>query len=75
MNNWDLVDLSAPNIVGNYLVETGPAMAGPVSKIDILYKLVKSSNLWERRIAILSTFSFIRNNDFYHTLKISELLL
>lgn len=66
INNWDLVDLSAPKIVGNYLLNKSR---------KILYKLVKSKSLWERRIAIVSTFAFIRNNEFEDTLKISELLL
>ena len=66
INNWDLVDLSAPNIPGNYLLD---------KKRDILYSLVKSQNLWERRIAILATFAFIRAKDFEDTLKISEILL
>ena len=66
INNWDLVDLSAPNILGNYLLEKDKS---------ILYKLAKSNNLWERRIAILSTYEFIKNNQFEHTLKISEILL
>lgn len=66
INNWDLVDLSAPKIVGDYLVNKDGF---------ILYKLAKSNNLWERRIAILSTFRFIGNNDFEDALSISELLL
>ncbi|VVB78279.1 DNA alkylation repair enzyme [uncultured archaeon] len=66
INNWDLVDLSAPNIVGKYLTS---------KEHEILYKLAKSDNLWEKRIAILSTFTFIRQNDFNDTLKISEILL
>ncbi|MCX6800683.1 MAG: DNA alkylation repair protein [Candidatus Diapherotrites archaeon] len=66
INNWDLVDLSAPNIPGNYLL-------GKDRKI--LYKLAKSKNLWERRIAILATYTFIRNNEFSDALKISEILL
>ncbi|MEI7718324.1 MAG: DNA alkylation repair protein [archaeon] len=66
INNWDLVDLSAPNIVGNYLLD---------KKRDILYEFVNSSNLWKKRIAILSTFTFIRKNQFEDTLKISETLL
>jgi len=66
INNWDLVDLSAPKIVGAYL--------GNKDK-RILYKLVRSKNLWERRIAIVSTFAFIRNNDFFDTLTVSELFL
>ena len=66
VNNWDLVDLSAPNIVGDFLLDKPK---------DILYKLAKSENLWERRIAIISTFAFIRKEKFEDTLKISEILL
>lgn len=50
INNWDLVDLSAPKIVGAYLRNKGKS---------ILYKLAKSKNLWERRIAVLATFDSI----------------
>lgn len=66
INNWDLVDLSAPNIVGNYL-------AGKSRRP--LYDLAQSKDLWKRRIAILATFHFIRQNDFRDTLKISEILV
>src|SRR3989344_9200871 len=66
INNWDLVDLSADKIVGKYLFD---------KPRDLLFKLARSDNLWERRIAIISTFYFIKNNDFKDTLKISELLL
>lgn len=66
INNWDLVDISAGNIVGAYLYEKDRAP---------LYRLVKSKNLWERRIAIIATFHFIRNDDFEDTLKIAEILL
>lgn len=66
INNWDLVDLSAPNILGNYLLKNDRRL---------LYQLMKSKNLWERRIAILATFAFIRNNQFTDTLKIAKLLL
>lgn len=65
INNWDLVDLSSPNIVGAYLSNKNKS---------ILYKLAKS-HLWDKRIAIISTAYFIRNNDFKDTLKISEILL
>jgi 3-methyladenine DNA glycosylase AlkD len=68
VNNWDLVDLSAPNIVGDFLLEKP-------RKRKILYKLAKSQNLWERRISILATFTFIKNNDFSDSLKIAEILL
>ncbi len=66
INNWDLVDLSAPNIVGNYLMDKSR---------EPLYELARSRGLWKKRIAILSTFSFIRQNDFADTLRISEILL
>jgi len=66
INNWDLVDISAPKIVGIYLLD---------KPRDILYKLAKSKNLWEKRIAILSTYAFIREKQFKDTLKIAELLL
>jgi 3-methyladenine DNA glycosylase AlkD len=66
INNWDLVDLSAPNIIGDYLMDKNRA---------VLYKLVKSDNLWEKRIAIMATFTFIRNNEFEDTFHIAEILL
>lgn len=66
IDNWDLVDLSAPNIVGDFLEKKNKGE---------LYTLAKSENLWEKRIAILSTFHFIRQNQFDDTLKLSELLL
>jgi 3-methyladenine DNA glycosylase AlkD len=66
INNWDLVDLSAPNIVGAYL-------AGKSRKP--LYTLAKSRDLWERRIAILSTFAFIKQNDHRDSLRIAAMLL
>jgi 3-methyladenine DNA glycosylase AlkD len=66
INNWDLVDVSCYKIVGEYLFD---------KKRDILYKLACSSSVWERRMAIVSTFYFIRKNDFEETLSISEMLL
>jgi len=66
INNWDLVDLSAPNIVGLYLLD---------KKRDVLYKLAKSKSLWERRIAMLATFTFIKNKETRDALAISESLL
>jgi len=66
INNWDLVDLSAPNIVGKYLLD---------KQRDRVYNLVKSDNLWERRISILATFSFIREKDFKDALEIAKILL
>ncbi|MDD2935020.1 MAG: DNA alkylation repair protein [Candidatus Pacebacteria bacterium] len=67
INNWDLVDISAPHIVGEYLLDK--------TNRKILYKFAQSKNLWEKRIAIISTFTFIRNNQFSDTIKISEILL
>ena len=67
-NNWDIVDISTPHVVGNYLYEYS-------SQKDILYKYAKSKNMWERRIAILATFSFIRNNSYTDTLRIATMLL
>ena len=66
INNWDLVDVSAPHIVGDFLAERPR---------QVLYELVVSESLWERRIAILATFHFIRRNDFSDTLRLAELLL
>lgn len=66
INNWDLVDISAGNIVGAYLYEKDKAP---------LYDLVQSANLWERRISIIATFYFIRQNEFDDTLKIAEIML
>ncbi|EKE29902.1 MAG: hypothetical protein ACD_2C00079G0019 [uncultured bacterium (gcode 4)] len=67
-NNWDLVDLSAPSIVWWYLAESW-------DNKDILYRLVQSENLWEKRISVLATFAFIKKNDFEDILKISKILL
>jgi 3-methyladenine DNA glycosylase AlkD len=80
INNWDLVDISAPKIVGEYLgtMANGEWLMVNEEKIrgrEILYKLARSENLWERRIAMMATFAFIRENDFTDTLKISEILL
>lgn len=66
INNWDLVDLSCPKILGAYLFQ---------KERNLLYNLAKSKNMWERRIAIVSTYHFIKNNDFKDTLKISKMLL
>jgi 3-methyladenine DNA glycosylase AlkD len=66
INNWDLVDLTAPNIVGAFLLN---------DKKDILYEMAESKNLWERRIAVLATFAFIRDKQFPDAIKIAELLL
>ena len=66
INNWDLVDVTCHKIVGAYLYDKDRS---------IIYKLAKSKNLWEKRIAIISTFYFIREKDFSDSLKIAEMLL
>lgn len=66
INNWDLVDLSCHHILGGWLLDKDRS---------ILYKLAKSENIWEKRIAIISTFEFMRNNQFDDSLKICEILL
>ena len=66
INNWDLVDLSAPYIVGEYLKD---------NPREDLYRLADSTLLWEQRIAVVSTITLIRNDDFIDILRLSELLL
>ncbi len=66
INNWDLVDVSAEHVVGAYLERRSRKP---------LHALARSESLWERRIAILSTFRFIRHDDFDETLKIAEILV
>ena len=66
INNWDLVDLSAPTIVGGWLQSRSRA---------ILPKLAKSKTLWDRRIAILATFRFIRDEDFVDALFLADILV
>ena len=66
VNNWDLVDSSAHLIVGPQL--DGGSKA-------VLYELARSASLWDRRIAIMSTYHFIRQDEFEHTLGLSRILL
>lgn len=66
INNWDLVDLGCLYLTGSYLFDKSR---------NILYKLARSKNLWERRTAILSTCYFIRQGDVNDTFKIAELLV
>lgn len=66
INNWDLVDLSAPNILGAHLLN---------KKKNILYNLANSKNLWEKRISIISCLAFIKKGDFKDALTISKILL
>lgn len=65
-NNWDLVDLSCRDIVGEYLVDKDRS---------ILYRLADSENLWEQRIAVVATWAFIRRLDFNDTLALAERLM
>lgn len=66
INNWDLVDLTAPGIVGDYLY---------LRDRILLKQLTKSTNLWEKRVAILSTFHFIYRGEYKDTIAIAKLLL
>ncbi|OGK23637.1 DNA alkylation repair protein [Candidatus Roizmanbacteria bacterium RIFCSPLOWO2_01_FULL_37_13] len=66
INNWDLVDLSAHLILGDYLLYRDKS---------VVYRLAESKNLWERRIAVLTTFRFIKYNQFEDSLKIGQMLL
>ena len=67
INNWDLVDLSAPKILGEYLVEKRYK--------NILLKLAKSKNLWEQRIAMVATFAFIKRGELEWTYKLAQMFL
>lgn len=66
INNWDLIDLSSNKIVGNYLLHKPK---------DVLYKLAHSKSIWEKRIAMLATFEFIKNKKYDDALKIGTILL
>lgn len=66
INNWDLVDVTAPKIIGHYLLKRDRS---------VLYTLANSTNLWEQRISIMSTFTFLRNMEFEDTFKISDILM
>jgi 3-methyladenine DNA glycosylase AlkD len=67
VNSWDLVDLSAPKILGAYYFQHGGTQH--------FYTLVKSDNVWKRRVAIIATYAFIREGVLEHTLTLSEMLL
>ncbi len=66
VNNWDLVDCSAPRIVGPHLEKRSR---------NVLFRLARSKILWRRRVAVLATFYFIRQGDFADALRLAELLL
>ncbi len=65
INNWDLVDLSADKIIGAYLIDKPK---------DVLFKLAHSANVWEKRIAMIATYHFIKNRQFDDALKIAHIL-
>lgn len=66
INNWDLVDLSCHHILGVYLFDKNR---------KILYKLASSKHLWTKRVAVISTFYFIKNNDLDDVYKIAKMLI
>ncbi len=66
INNWDLVDVCAIHVIGGYLFD---------KPRNVLYKLARSKNMWERRTSIVSTAYFIRKGDLDDTFKIAEILL
>ncbi|MCH7413301.1 DNA alkylation repair protein [Belliella sp. R4-6] len=66
VNNWDLVDSSAFQILGAWLFDKNR---------DLLFELAHANNLWDQRISIMSTFYFIKRNDFQTTLQLAEILL
>ncbi|MES2655767.1 MAG: DNA alkylation repair protein [Bacteroidota bacterium] len=66
INNWDMVDRSAPYVIGGYLFD---------KPRTVLYQLAQSENVWERRTAIVSTYFFIRQNDLSDTFKIASILV
>ncbi|BAP57790.1 DNA alkylation repair enzyme [Thioploca ingrica] len=66
INNWDLVDISAPQLLGDYLLTRSK---------EVLYQLALSEQWWERRISILATFCFIKHHDFADTLQLATILL
>lgn len=67
VNNWDLVDSSAPYILGEYLAQQ--------TDRSMLDKLAASKNMWEQRIAIIATYTLIKRDEFADTLRIAETLL
>lgn len=68
INNWDLVDLTAPNIIGDYCVRYP-------ENLDLLRKMAQAKNLWQRRIAILATFAFIKKGSNQEVFEFAEMLL
>lgn len=73
VNNWDLVDLTCPKILGEWLLH--PKADGSMPDRDVLYRLVGSRNLWEQRIGIVSTWRLIRAGETEDALRLAEILL
>lgn len=67
INNWDLVDLSCPKIIGNFVYEN--------KSFETIYKLADANHLWSNRIAVVSTYYFIKRGDFSLILELSEKFL
>ena len=69
-NNWDLVDLTAEKIMGDYLLNQ------PKHQVNqLLNQLAQANNLWSRRISMVATYAFIKNNKFDQTIRLAEILL
>jgi 3-methyladenine DNA glycosylase AlkD len=66
VNNWDLVDSSAPKILGEWLVDKSR---------DLLYEMAESRVLWERRISIISTFAFVARGELEDSLELAKALI
>jgi 3-methyladenine DNA glycosylase AlkD len=66
IDNWDLVDISAHQVVGGYLAD---------KPRDVLYELARSNNMWERRIAMYATLAFVRAGDLDDTFALAEILV
>lgn len=66
INNWDFVDRAAPSVIGAYLLDKPK---------DILYKLARSEDIWERRTAMVSTYGFIKHGHIEDTFAIAEILI
>lgn len=64
INNWDLVDLSAPRIIGHYVFENNNS--------EIFYTLANSEHLWSERISVISQYYFLKRGEFSHLLRLSE---
>ena len=66
INNWDLIDVTTPHIIGVYLFD---------KPRDILYDLARSQDIWQKRVSVLATFQFIKDGDASTSLELAEILL